>query len=286
MIEINNYCWKYVLCTYYSMCTEWFHVFYFHFAVQLRVSRSVQGLTVSDKSAYVLFNKSSDIEVYDAETLTYESRIPVQGLYDPCDIVYSENGLFVSDNEDRSIRRIELPAGTVTRWAASGTCLTLSVSQAGNIIVSSFDPPEISEYTLEGKQLRQLWINKSTNTKNCVHAIHVKEDLYLACSTKNSSNQSIHEIMKSKMGSFYNTETLSFPSYLAIDKDGFVLTVDKYKDQFVRLDVTNKAIVEIVLPQCTGVRHPFVICLQEEFDQLYVCEYGNSNNISVFDYNK
>ena len=266
-------------------------MFLFHSTVQLHVSRSVQGLTASDKDLYVLLNKCPDIGVYDAETLTYQRSIPVPGLYDPNDIVFSNNGLFVSDNETCSIRRIDLLAGEVMKWAVNGTSLTLSSTQGGNVIASSSDPSEISEYTTDGKQLWTIKSSTYEKFKNCIHAIHITDDFYLACCAKNLSNQLLGFKMSEINNRYHENPTISlestsFPCYLLFDRSGFLLIADKHKNRISRIDITKKTIVDIVVPEHIGLMHPFMICLQEKFDQLYVCEYGNSNTISVFDYNK
>ena len=61
-----------------------------------------QGVAVIDNKLFVVFDLSSNIEVYDAQTLNHLSNIEVKGLLEPQDIVacHEEHQLYVADKEN------------------------------------------------------------------------------------------------------------------------------------------------------------------------------------------
>ena len=81
-----------------------------------QVKRTVQALSTLDYRLYVAYNKISEIEAYETESLIVQNNISIQGLFDPCDIVNSQEFLFVSENEEQFIHRYELKHNRTMKW--------------------------------------------------------------------------------------------------------------------------------------------------------------------------
>ena len=152
-------------------------------------------MAASDEHLYVLYSKSPDIEVYDGEILTYQETISIPDLYDPSDIVYNGKHLFVSDREVRTIIRIDPSDKTVKKFKVDGRPMTLSSNPEGNVIVTSSDPPVISEYTADTESVSKLRLSVN-GSDSCLyyHAMCASNKSYFACCANNSENSSVYEV--------------------------------------------------------------------------------------------
>ena len=135
---------------------------------------------------YMIRNGSSCIDVYNIEPFASQRTITVEGIQRPFDIVASENVLYVSGYDNRTIHRIQLPEETVSNWSVDGTLLTLSISKNRNVIVASWNPAKIFEYKSDGTFVREIMVDQiDRNLVGLHHAIQLEGDQFLVChSTK------------------------------------------------------------------------------------------------------
>ena len=241
-------------------------------------------MAIWNDKLYLPVSNSPDIRVYNAEPFAFQRTITVNGMKRPHDIVASENVLYVSEIEDKLIHRIQLPEESVSNWTVDSIRLKLSIAKNGNVIVASWDPDKIFEYTSFGVLVREIVVNGfDANLCFLQHAIQMEGDKFLVCHAVITHNRvcmidntgRVIECYGGNPGS--GIGQLNMPSYLAIDRNGFILVADEDNNRIVRLNSSLEYIGETV-----GIKEPFRILLNEERGRLYVIEYNNQS-LTVFD---
>ena len=255
----------------------------------------------------LLLNKSSDIHVYDVQSLTYRRRIPVPRLLDPCDIAYSKQVLFVSETEEHLVHIIELQSVKITEMKIPGRTLKLSVNQSGDVMVSSFDPPNITILTPENYNslLSSRAPHKSYGIDkygSCLHHVIDLDGIFWAAAcVKNPTNVTTNYVGKKNIPALYRIQyfsnytyiskhdhreldlMLDAPCYLELyDRINMhVSAADRNNNRIVKIDFNTMKIVDVVLPAWTGLVRPFTFCLNNRHDNIYVVD--NRNQILMFD---
>ena len=238
------------------------------------------AVAIWNDTLYLLVYQSPDIRVYNVDPFAYQRTITVYGMKRPCDIVASGNVLYVSEVEDKLIHRIQLPEESVSNWTVDGTLLKLSIAKSGNVIVASWDPEKIFEYTSAGILVREI---VDINLVNLQHAIQMEGDKFLVCLSEATHHRvclidNTGRVIKcyggnegSGIGHF------NLPNYLAIDRNGFIFVADYNNNRTVQLNSSLKYIGETV-----GIHQPWRILLNEERGRLYVIEWADQS-LTVFD---
>jgi len=125
----------------------------------LRVVGSVvRGVAEIDSKVFVVFNESSNVEVYDALTFNHLSVIELQELRKPRDIVACrlDNQLYVSD-EDYHIWRVSTDDHKYDKWLTPESTpdtfdiYTLSLTSRRLLIV--VEPRSLRQYSTVDKRL-------------------------------------------------------------------------------------------------------------------------------------
>ena len=274
------------------------------------MSKSVQGLTASGDELFVVLNKSSDIHVYDVQTLTYRRRIPVPRLMDPCDIAYSKQILFVSESDEQLVHIVELQSGRITKMKVPGRTLKLSVNLSKGVVVTSFDPPNITIITPENYspfRARKSVFEVGSCGSSLHHAIGLGENSWAVAFVRNTFLGTAYNESKKIIPAIYKIDhqerrrcarmsisgfdcdyrelasLLDSPCYLELyDRyDKHVLAADRNNNRIVKIDLNTLKIVEVVLPASTGLVRPFTFCLNNNRDAIYVVD--NINQVLMFD---
>ena len=233
------------------------------FSGKLELPINPQAVAIWNDKLYLSSTGRPDILVYNAEPFVYRRTITVEGINMPYDIVASENVLYVSESEDKLIHRIQLPEESVSNWTVDGTYLKLSVAKNGNVIVASWFPNKIFEYTSVGRFVREIVVNRfDSNLIALQHAIQMDGDKFLVCHSEATHHRvcmidNTGRVIKCYGG---NEGTgigqLHMPQYLAIDRNGFILVVSQKNNRVVRLNSSLEYISETV-----GVKDPVRIVL-------------------------
>ena len=115
-----------------------------------------------DNKLFVVFDLSSDIEVYDAQTLSHLSNIEVKGLTEPQDIVacHEEHQLYVADKD--GIWRVSTTDGYINRcekWLTTESstsgfyAMTLSLTSCRLLATL---PSGLRQYSTTDKELLRV----------------------------------------------------------------------------------------------------------------------------------
>ena len=117
-------------------------------------------MTSLGDDVFVAHQKSQQVEVYDAVTLTLQRRIAVPGLGRLISLYGlvtcpNNNCLYASDCND--IHRVELSgSNAVKKWSVAGTPGGLSVNVAHNLVVACNTANKLQEYTTHGSLVREM----------------------------------------------------------------------------------------------------------------------------------
>ena len=243
-----------------------------------------QAMAIWKDHLYLPMVRSSDIIVYNVEPFACKETIKVGDLTRPSDIVATEDVLYVSEFKE-VIHRIPFQGGTkVPNWTVDGINLKLSTDENGNVIVTSWDPDKIYEYTSDGTFVRDIVADRfDKNLIGLQHAIHLEGDKFLVCHAQDD----LHRVCMIDATEFVirchggdpgsGMGQLNMPSYLAINRDGFIFVADRENNRIVQLNPFLEYVSET-----TGVDRPHRILLDEERGKLYAMEFSNST-IVVFD---
>ena len=172
----------------------------------------------------------------------------------------------------------------MSNWTVDGIKLKLSRAKNGNIIVTSWDPDKIYEYTSDGTFVRDIVTDRfDKNLIGLQHAIHLDGDKFLVCHAQDDH----HRVCMIDTTGFVirchgrdpgsGMGQLNMPSYLAIDRDGFIFIADRENNRIVRLNPSLEYVSETA-----GVDRPRRILIDEERGKLYAMEFSNST-IVVYD---
>ena len=236
------------------------------------------GITIWNDTLYILFPVASDknitgtyIGIYNADSFEYQGTLTVKRGTWPFDMVASENVLYVSEWEDKLIHRIQLPEGSVSNWTVDGVYLKLSIGKNGNVIVASWDPSEIFEYTSFGNFIREIVVDRfDANLTRLTHAIQMEGDKFLLCHAETNHHRVCMIDNTGRLIKCYGGNKgsgigqLNHPAYLAIDRNGFILVADRDNNRIVRLNSSLEYISEI-----GGIQKPWRILLNLERVRFY-----------------
>ena len=236
----------------------------------------------NDQLLYLVVDLSPDICVYNADPFAYQRTIAVSEMKRPSDIVADEHAIYVSELKDKLIHRIQLSGESVSNWNVNGNHLRLSIAKNGNVIVASWLPDKIFEYTSFGNLVRE--INRfDASLSGLRHAIQMEGDKFLVCHTGLSLHRvclidNTGRVIKCYGGNKGSgIGHLNMSCYLAIDRNGFIFVADHYKNRIVILNSSLGYIGKTV-----GIQKPHRILLNEERRRLYVIEL-NDKSLTVFD---
>ena len=230
---------------------------------------------MSNDELFCIFPVSSDIDVYNIEPFAFQRTITVEGMKIPFDIMAGDNVLYVSECQEQSIHRIQLPEETVSKWSVDGNYLKSSISKNGNVIVACWNPSQILEYTSDGTLVRKI----AVDLIRLQHAIQLERDQFLVCHDEKTHYCICVIDNTGRVINCYGKHERSGAGqlnlYLAIGQNGSVLVADCDNNQIVQLSSSMK-----YMNKFTGFTQPFRLLFNEEFQRLYVVE-NNDGSITI-----
>ena len=226
--------------------------------------------------------------MYDIETLSHRRKFTVKGLVDAWDMVAHANVLYVSERTDKLIHRIQLSDETSSHWSVDSGNLKMSINKKGNVVVSCFDLRKIIEYTPIGSCVREIQVNAiDENIDGLHHAIQLDDDRFLICHATTTTHHRVciidsnGRMMKSYGGGRGSgIGQMNIPSYLAIDRNGFILVADQLNNRIIQLDTSLEFIREFISGS-VGLKNPRRMHLHKKTRRLFIGEL-NERYITIF----
>ena len=225
----------------------------------LRGQLCVTGVTILFDQVFVVRGpprgvRTSELEVYDLNTLKQTSCLPVDGLQNPSDMTSCSKFrcLYISDWIGDVIHRVEL-GGATTRWKVNDIAFGISVTPDPDfhLLVTCFDARKLKEFTTNGTLVREILLQE-----DLVHPLHaIQFDGQFIVSHGWEFSDPLHRIcIVNSTGHatrFYGglrgsaAGQLHEPRHLAVDGEGNVFVADCYNKRVLLLDKTLDYIGEL-----------------------------------------
>jgi len=232
----------------------------------------------------------SQVEVYDAETLTLQRHIAVHGLGQSFGLVACPNNncLYASDWTNASIHRVELSgSNAVKKWSVAGSPAGLSVNIAHNLVVACREANKLQEYTTDGSLVREICLQSGVT--NLWHAIQLSTGDYVVSQFMSPGVVSVVEVDGQVIHSYGQSQTsdvgpMKYPASLAVTKkNDDILVADENNNRILSINRSTGCVQELVLSVDDEIQEPRGLCLDESLGRLYVGELGGQHRLLVFD---
>ena len=121
----------------------------------IQFKEEVQGEVIVGQELYVVTAKSAQVEVYDVDTFDFKKKFQVKRLTDPKGITAYDQSLFISNFDDCSIYRVDMPDNSVRSWKVGhhASNIRLAMTKQGNVLVTMMELNKICIYTPLGGRL-------------------------------------------------------------------------------------------------------------------------------------
>jgi len=220
----------------------------------------VQGVTQLFNELFILLDRDVDqVEVY----TTWGDYMRLRSLTIPglglgvCDIVSCEQNrcLYLSNIAKDNIH-VVVPrgnSGKFSKWTLSETPCGLSITVAGNLLVTAVRSRRLLEFNPRGKCIRAISLD--SELEQPYHAIQLVSGSFVLCCVGGSAG--LHRVCmvseEGKLKRCYGSTSgagkgqLSHATHIAVDKDEFVYVADRDNERIVLLSPSLQ-FVSFVLP--------------------------------------
>jgi len=258
--------------------------------------KPIVGVTDDNDYVYVLRGCiSNQIEIYDKICYKLQRKISVPGLGLARDIAACDINrcAYISDEDNRCVRRVVLRGGAVTYWPVNDQPAGLSVTETQSLLVTCSEVRKVKEFSTDGKPLRQIQLPKDVIKP--WHTIQLSRQQLLVCHGEGSGPEDLHrvclidrKVLKSYGGSHGSgTEQMSVPFHFAVGRDKFgfggwyqygfegkcVFVADRGNSRVLLLSPSLTYICEFLSRnQLNG--YPKRLCFDRYHSRLYVAVNG------------
>jgi len=268
----------------------------------------VFGVTsLGDDVFVVRCNSQEKIEVYDANTFTLQRHITVPGLGGlPSGLAAcpKNNCLYASDFYNDSVHRADLSrrnaakklmykikrpgsSNPVMKWSVAHGPIDLSVNSEHNLLVVSQGERKLQIFTTYGTLLQNIQLQADIESPR--YAVQLSTGQFLV-----SHSGSLHRVclvgvdgavVRSYGGQKGSQLTqMSYPSGLAVDREGRVLVADQWNNRLLVIDQSLSSAHEMsvcVDAGLTAVKGPHSLWYDQSGRRLYVGERDGGRVIGI-----
>jgi len=239
----------------------------------------VSGVTsLGDDVFVVRWDRSQQVEVYDAVTFTLQRRLSVPGLGLSCGLAAcaSNKCLYASDLNNDCVHRVELTgSNAVTKWSVGRGPAGLTVNSAKNVVVVIRYECKLQEFTTHGTLLQTIQLQPDIECPEQVtelisgqFVIYHGGTLHRVC---------LLDVRGAVVQSYGGTPgsdltKMSSPRGLTVDKHGNILVADWSNNRLLVLDRSFTSAHEMSVSVDGGLEHPFSLWYDKSRGRLYVGE--------------
>ena len=251
----------------------------------------IHGMTILNDELFVINRKSSEIEVFHAEKLTFCGRWKMKHLSDPLDIAACnrKKRLYIMDytghNQSKTIYVVSSNGKLVTNIRTGLDHGRLSVTDDSNVILTVFWTGKLNVYSADGQFLSEIILSadivhprhaiRLTNGDFVVSYGYFNKDVHAVCVV--DINGEITKSYGGKRGSAAGE--MNIPNYLAIDKEGFIFVADRINNRVLLLSPELKFEREILPKSTYSLQNTPRVFLDEPSSRLMVVNsYFDSAN--------
>ena len=236
---------------------------------------------------------SSELEVYDADTLILQRHLVIKGLVWPTDMTSSDKFkcLYISDGgyisgTNRFIHRVE-PNGKTIKWPTVDIPFSLSVSlDMSNVIVIYRETRKLKEFTTNGVLKREVDLPEVL--VNASHAVQLpsgrivvshgdgSDEITRVCLLEDGGR--VTKCYGDRRGS--GEGQLNFPIRLTVDQDGSILIIDVNNKRVLRLSASLDDVTEIISrSDIIALWYPYRMYLQTMRRRVFIaeCQWDGQN---------
>ena len=251
----------------------------------------VRGVTRIKQELYVVIGKhkkvtTSKVHIFDASTFELKSTFQLKDKIDPYGFTADSNYLYMSNQEDGRIHKVQIRDQSATSWVVGGKHNRLSLTKQGDILVTCYDSNKLCEYTTLGVLLKTIELKPDVYGPR--HAIQLDTDRYLFTQAIDGGSNRVCIIDDSgrlissygeKAGS--RVDQLKNPRELAVDRNGFIF-VSCVDDNKVPLLNSTLEFVKYISQLSAVISECLALFLDEFRGRLYVSDF-QKNTLSVFE---
>ena len=246
----------------------------------------VTGMTICDDKIFICLGCNSEIKVYDKDTLAYQSSVTVRGLTDPWDMVSSSytRDLFVSEQKNKMIYRIEMPETSISKWAIDSEYPGLSTTKSGNLLVACHTANKVIEFTPSSEVVREIILQ--SDLSGSYHALLLENGEILMCHVSSKLHRICILDNNGRLIRYYGSNPgseegrLYSSIHLAVDQFGSILVSDHQNNRVVLLTPSLEFSKEFISGD-SGLDHPFRLLYDEDEGKLHLSDYS-SEKFSTF----
>lgn len=223
------------------------------------MSGVIQGVTRLSSRLYVLLSSDADqVHVYTTDC-KYIQSISVAGLNATgvCDVASCEQNicLYLS-NRDKNCIHVIVPKASsnkISNWPLTDTPVGLSVMRTGHLLVTCTISGRLLELNPGGKTIRTIILD--SDIRKPIHSIQLACGDYVVCCC--GDKEGLHRVcivnQEGRVERSYGSTSgaterqLSWPTHLALDRDGFIFVADRNNARIVLLSPSLE-FASLVLP--------------------------------------
>lgn len=251
------------------------------FNVVLPITQRVTGLAIIENELFVATESNSTIEVFNSSNLSFQRLLMVPSVTSPEDMVASLNPkcLYIFDaTGEGKIYQVNTDGSSIASWITGSLEVRLTVTPQSNIVVTYLSKNKLKEYksTVDKKLVQQVILPPNSRC-----AVKLKTGNFIVSKwegTSLNSPEGVFEIdasgkdinsFKAKEGAA--CERMNCPEYLAVEKNGSVIVVDRGNRRVLLLNSKLEFQRELLSP-INGLQNPKAMVLDEATNRLYVAD--------------
>lgn len=245
----------------------------------------VTAVTSLGDDVFVARRNNQKVEVYNAETFTFQRHISVAGLHSYCYLAACAHHrcLYVSGGYYSIVHRVDLSdTRAVQPWSVASCPTWLSVNKTHNLVVMCSYARKIQTYTTHGSLVREICLQPYSEPQHAVQLStgdFVVSYLYKWVSIVGVDGQDVH--------SYRRPESLAVghmkdPRGLAVTKNDIILFADEINSRILTMNSSLSSVRALSLPVEDGAFEPSGLHLDESRARLYIGECGGQNRLLVF----
>ena len=268
-------------------------------------SSPVFGVAWLENKIYVVCHDSHRVHVYPAQEPFDElkdDRIEIKEMKGPLDMAASgvSRSVFISDNDNRCIWRIQMPSREISRWKIDGkTGGGLSINSSDELIVfvDRDDRSYIDVYRCEdGGRIKEIDVGGlycllhaspvvQTSNGNFIINHWIRDDRVPLISEVSIDGTKI--IRSFDPRSIESNELKDWwPEHFSIDEDDNIFVADYDNDRVVLLNPQLDEHQILVNRDQHQIDEPQRLCYVREKQMLIVGQYGSPSSVSLFSLSK
>jgi len=245
--------------------------------------------SLGDDVFVVRWDRSQQVEVYDAVTFTLQRRLSVPGLLYSLGLAAcaSNNCLYASDFGNDRIHRVELTlSNAVTKWSVGQRPTGLTVNSAKNVVVVIIAERKLQEFTTHGTLLHTIQLQPDIKYPRQVTEL-TSGQFVISCGVYETLHRvCLLDVQGAVVGSYGGTRSsdltkMNQPAGLAVDKHGNILVADQNNNRLLVLNRSLTSAHEMSVSVDGGLKRPCSLWYDKSRGRLYVGEWGGGRVIII-----